>query len=463
MDFEKMLEGYKNKTCIISIERFSDGTCGNIRIAAGNKAHCDEFYSLMKRDFEPGIPYDEFYPKDMNYEDYCYRCAFLGQSIHTYVKVQQLGVWVDLYLLPLKSDKEDTGYCLLSYEVTPKADTDIMSHLSADTSSKVIKTCIKLRGSDNTAETFYDVIEDIRQICDSDHCCILLVDERERRCTTLCESLRPDCDLLPMDSYLDDNFYNIASTWDDTIGGSSCVVVKDEQDMKWLSSVNPLWYRSLTDAGVKSIVLFPLAYNGNTLGYMWAINFNVDNTVKIRETLQLTTFFIASEISNYQLLQRFEMLSSADALTGVKNRNTMNNMVDSVIWGKHKLRMPFAVIFADLNGLKRVNDAYGHGAGDNMLKTAASMLKEVFFDSEVYRAGGDEFMIIAAGITEDELEKRLDQLKKQAERTSDVRFSIGTCFCDSGNDILMAMRYADEKMYADKERYYRQHPEMKYR
>ena len=125
--------------------------------------------------------------------------------------------------------------------------------------------------------------------------------------------------------------------------------------------------------------------------------------------------------------------------------------------------MPFAVIFADLNGLKRVNDAYGHGAGDNMLKTAASMLKEVFFDSEVYRAGGDEFMIIAAGITEDELEKRLDQLKKQAERTSDVRFSIGTCFCDSGNDILMAMRYADEKMYADKERYYRQHPEMKYR
>ena len=55
MDFEKMLEGYKNKTCIISMERFSDGTCGNIRIAAGNKAHCDEFYSLMKRNFEPGL------------------------------------------------------------------------------------------------------------------------------------------------------------------------------------------------------------------------------------------------------------------------------------------------------------------------------------------------------------------------------------------------------------------------
>lgn len=108
---------------------------------------------------------------------------------------------------------------------------------------------------------------------------------------------------------IDEGFFDITQTWDQTIGGSTCVIVKNRQDMEWLESVNPLWYQSLKGAGVDSIVLFPLIYNENTLGYMWALNFNEESTVKIKETLELTTFFIASEIANYQLLQRLEKLS----------------------------------------------------------------------------------------------------------------------------------------------------------
>ncbi len=71
-----------------------------------------------------------------------------------------------------------------------------------------------------------------------------------------------------MDTYLDEKFYDIASTWDATIGSSTCVIVKDENDMKWLEQVNPVWHYSLTQAGARSIVLFPLNYNGETLGYV---------------------------------------------------------------------------------------------------------------------------------------------------------------------------------------------------
>ncbi|MDY6340529.1 MAG: hypothetical protein SPL61_13145 [Saccharofermentans sp.] len=109
-----------------------------------------------------------------------------------------------------------------------------------------------------------------------------------------------------MDNFIDEGFFDITQTWDQTIGGSTCVIVKNRQDREWLESVNPLWYQSLKGAGVDSIVLFPLIYNENTLGYMWALNFNEESTVKIKETLELTTFFIASEIANYQLLQRLE-------------------------------------------------------------------------------------------------------------------------------------------------------------
>ena len=233
--------------------------------------------------------------------------------------------------------------------------------------------------------------------------------------------------------------------------------------MKWLEKINPVWHYSLTQAGARSIVLFPLNYNGETLGYMWSINFNVENTVKIKETLELTTFFIASEIANYQLLQRMEILSSIDLLTGVKNRNTMNNFVDSILSGQTKLKHPRAIVFADHNGLKRVNDEHGHGAGDALLRTAASLIRGVFYDSEVYRAGGDKFMVISAGVSEEEIGSRVAQLRAQAEKTENIRFAIGKSFFEKNSDILTAMKYADEKMYVDKKNSYQMHPDLKYR
>ena len=215
-----------------------------------------------------------------------------------------------------------------------------------------------------------------------------------------------------MESFLDDGFFDITQTWDDTIGGSTCVIVKDRQDREWLESVNPVWYKSLTDAGVSSIVLFPLENYGEIIGYMWALNFNEESTVKIKETLELTTFFIASELSNYQLLNKLEVMSTVDMLTGVKNRNAMNNDVSDILSGKTEIRYPYSVIFTDLNGLKRVNDESGHNEGDKILKKAANILSGVFFDADVYRS---------------------------------------------------AMRVADERMYADKKAYYDLHPEKKYR
>ncbi len=463
MDFERLLSGYKAKTCIISVEMFSDDQYGNIRIVAGNKAHCDDMMNVMHRPFIPDSPYEEYLPQNRNFEDFCYRSAILGQPLHTYVKLPQMGLWLNMFLLPLESDKENTGYCIYSYDVTPNADSEQRASLSADTSSAVLSTCIKLRSTDNTRESLDEVIEDIRKICDSDHCCILLVDDEVRRCQTFCEALKPDCGLLPMDTYLNESFYGIVQTWKDTIGDSTSVIIKDDNDMEWLKEINPTWHKSLTDAGGKNIVLLPLEYNNRVLGYIWAINFNVENTVKIKETLELTSLFIASEISNYQLLKRLEVLSSMDMLTGVRNRNAMNTYVNDIVDGKIQIKYPYAVVFADLNGLKRVNDEKGHDAGDQMLQSAAKTLLQVFDDSLVYRAGGDEFMIIAPFTDEDQLSHRIKAINQYAEDVHSIHFAVGTYVVSEGDDIRKAMRLADERMYIDKNEYYKAHPEKKYR
>ncbi len=462
MDYEKLLSWYKAKACIISVDIYPDDHYGNIRIVAGNKAHCDDMLKTMHKEFIPGSPYAEYLPENKNFEDFCYRSSILGQPLHTYVELPFMNLWLNMFLLPLESDKENTGYCLYLYDVAPKADSGQRASLSADTAATVLETCIKLRGSSNIKETINEVVNNIREICESDHCCILLVDKDTRKCETFSESINPGKGVKPMDTFLDDGFFDIAQTWDGTIGGSTCIIIKNQQDREWLESVNPLWYQSLTGAGVYNIVLFPLIYNDITLGYMWSLNFNEENTVKIKETLELTTFFIASEIANYQLLQKLKIMSTMDMLTGVKNRNAMNNTISSIIDGKIRINYPYSVIFTDLNGLKRINDQNGHTEGDNLLKTTADIFIGIFYDADVFRAGGDEFMILAYDMDEKMLEARLKRVAEQTKKNN-IQVSIGTFVVHEGDDIRTAMRKADERMYADKNAYYDKHPELKYR
>jgi diguanylate cyclase (GGDEF)-like protein len=342
--------------------------------------------------------------------------------------------------------------------VTPKADSSAMADISAEIASDVLKACIKLRGSGDIKQAFKEVVEDIRSICDSDDCCILLCDDEKCSCSILAESLRKGSSLFPMSRYIE-GFYAIMKTWPDTLAGSTCIILKDERDMDKLREQNPVWRASLDYAGVKSVVLFPLRYGGKLLGYMWSLNFNIENVLKIKETLELTTFFIASEIASYKLLNKLEVMSTIDSLTGIKNRNVMNNQVDRVVAGE--LPVPQAVLFIDLNGLKRVNDEQGHNAGDKMIRSAALILQEVFHDGTVYRAGGDEFMIVVREISEDELQDRIARAHFLSGKTEDVRFSIGVCYGE--RNIRRAMRLADERMYANKNVYYEAHPELKYR
>ena len=468
MDFDAILSEYKTQTCVMSVEKFEDGGYGNIRIVAGNKPHCDDMLQTMRKPFVPNSPYAEYFPQNKNFEDFCYRSAILGQPLHTYVQLPQMGLWLNMFLLPLNSDKKNTGYCIYSYNVSPAADSEQRASLSADTASAVLQTCIKLRGSTDILRTFRDVIEDIRQLCDSDQCCILLKNEKEHKCINFCESLKPDCGLLSINAFLNENFYeipfyDIMETWDDTLGDSTCVIIKNEQDMKWLEGTNPVWHKSLQQGGAKSIVLFPLTNNNTTMGYIWALNFNVDDTVKIKETLELTTFFIASEISNYLLLQNLETLSSMDLMTGVKNRNTMNVVIDNLVSGRKKLKYPYSVIFVDLNGLKQVNDEKGHAAGDELLKTAAKILQKAFGKYDIFRVGGDEFMIIAKGLDRQELTKKIKSIKTMANEIENLYFAVGTHVAKEGEDIRKVMRLADEKMYKDKKKFYEVHPELKYR
>ena len=457
MNFDGLLSQYKSKACILSVEKHPDGTYGNICVVVGNRAHSIDLESRNKP-YVPGAPYDMSFPKNRNFEEQCYRCLHEGKSVHAYINMYVMGLWLNMFLIPLETDDEDVGYCAYFYEVAPKADSSAMADLSVDVASDVLKACIKLRSSKDTKNAFQDVVEDIRVICDSEHSCILLTDPDTRSCTIFGDALKPGTKLLPMEHYLE-GFYEITETWPDTLAGSTCVILKDKRDMERLRAQNPIWAASLAEAGVENIVLFPLLFNGCIFGYIWSLNFNVSEINRIKEILELTTFFLASEIANYRLLQQLEYMSMMDSLTGTMNRNMMNHRIDQIVAGNQP--MPKAVLFVDLNGLKRLNDERGHVAGDNTLHSVAVILQEVFPDGEVYRAGGDEFMVLVPEIAKDDLLERVDLVHARSENLDVVSFSIGVRYGDT--DILRAMHLADEQMYANKRAYYEVHSDLKYR
>lgn len=463
MDFEKLISDHKSRACILSVEIYPDDSFGNIRIVAASKALKADAVELFHRSFVADSPYYYYLPQNKNFEDYIYRAARFGRPLHSYIRVEQMGLWVNMFLLPLESDKEGIGYCLYACDVSPDADSEQQASLAADTASSSLGISIKLGNASN--ENFHQVLdeiaEDIRQVGSADHCCIILRDPTTGTFSDMHGATHRESALNSQDLYDRPDFNDVLGTFGATIGDSSCVIVKNENDMDWLGSINPSLHSLFEESGVKSVVLFPLKHSDITLGYLWVLNYNVDDVLKVKEMLELSTLFISSEIANHQLMKQLEYLSSVDVLTGCKNRNAMNGIVNEIATGEIDMPERYAVILADLNGLKRVNDENGHDAGDRMLRTAASILDRVFYDCDLFRAGGDEFMLIAPGLTEEDIDGRISQVNDSKE--ADIHFAFGYCHVEDGKDIRKAMRTADERMYLDKNEYYSQHPELKYR
>ncbi len=471
MDYQNLVDNIGAMACVVSVEKIDSNRYGKVRIVTGNKLYIDSIekpapgVSMLKNKFIPNTEYTDYLSRDLNFENYCFMSAVHRKCLHSYAHPDRMNIWFNMTFLPVGPDEGNLLHCLYVMEMNYEADTKRLSNINSSSASIVLQIALKLSGTENFKESMNDVIYMIRDICEAEHCCILTMNTSERTCEVLCEAFSKESRLLPMKTYVDDSFYKIAESWEKTISGSNCLITKNDQDMEVVRERNPEWYKSLHDAGAKNIVIFPLKYHDSLLGYIWAINFNSENAIKIKETLELSTYILGIELGNNLLLNKLKFLSSKDMLTGVMNRNEMNNYIDSIINKKTDLidDRSVCVIFSDLNGLKNVNDEKGHPAGDTLLKNAASLLKEIFDERDIYRAGGDEFTIIVPGMSEEEMLIKMDKVKELSSKYEDLSFSLGGCYDNNIKNINHALKIADERMYEDKKRYYKLNHEKKKR
>ena len=459
-ELQQFVESFHTMTSILSVEKRNDEQIGTIRIEAGNKLYIKSMErkdsdgnSVFSQEFIPGSNYEMYMEKELNFEKFCYQSAILKKPVHAYIQPERFNFWINLFMLPIEVDDPKKGYCIYSLEVSPEADAETMSRLSAEISSNVLKACIKLRGAKDFRKSMNEVVEDVRELCDANTCSVLLTDFKERTCFLLSNAYRKGATHLPLDKIFTNEYITIAESWIETLKGSNCLIIQNDADMEIIRQRNPEWYKSLTGASVTSLVLLPLMNNGEFIGFIWVTNFDTSKVLRIKETLELVTFFIASEVASYKLVQRLEVLSNVDLLTGVRNRNAMNNRVLQFVNGEIRYKT-LSIVFADLNGLKPVNDIEGHNAGDELLRKASQILKDTFEDCEIYRAGGDEFVAVAVDIPKNDLEARVEKLRQKSKVKGNVSFALGFYHDEKGGDIRKAMHEADSLMYEDKKLHY---------
>ncbi|MBR5407855.1 MAG: GGDEF domain-containing protein [Lachnospiraceae bacterium] len=461
MDYLKLIDSFRGVACVISRRKAKEGGGDEYTIAAANRNYLASVNKLSE-EFVPGRSYTYYVAQDSNFEALVDSCILGGKIAHHYVNADLYNAWLDLYMLPLCEDGDGNGCCLFTYEMNFESESDKMIDISATTAYLVLKTCIKFRENLSFKETMDSIVKDIRNQCESDGCAIILTDNANRRIDICCFDSASDNAFAPQDDdiFFKPEFYDIVTGWRDIMGGSNCFIISGEKELKEVEKKDVNWYRSLVYTGVKSLVLYPLRVHENLYGYIFATNFNSDKTSFIREVMELNSFILSAEVENYRMRQELEKLSTTDMLTGLLNRNAMSKKVRELELDAGNKEHGLGVVFVDLNGLKVANDLKGHNEGDAMLKNVANKLKSVYGDRGIYRAGGDEFLVITDDMDRDEFYLYYDKLESLSRVPGEPTFALGADYDDKEKNIGKIMHNADKNMYRNKAEYYEANPEL---
>lgn len=169
---------------------------------------------------------------------------------------------------------------------------------------------------------------------------------------------------------------------------------------------------------------------------------------------------ILMRINNLVHLKEYGSILSGmeiDSLTGFKNRKAYFEDISAIEHDPKRNQKPVGIVFADINGLKTINDSEGHEAGDHLIAEVSGKIRDAFGDSEIYRLGGDEFVIFCFADTKERFEEKLAVLEKSWNR--DRSAALGSVWLEQAVHLEESVTLADQNMYRNKSKaYQKKHP-----
>lgn len=169
-----------------------------------------------------------------------------------------------------------------------------------------------------------------------------------------------------------------------------------------------------------------------------------------------------SETERKHLIEKLEYLSTTDSLTGLLNRRALIEMLRREMDRASRYGSELSLILCDIDKFKKINDTYGHSAGDKALQIVSETIRNSLRKADIVgRHGGDEFMIIAPETAiegtknlAEKIRASIEKIEFQVTEQKKIKFSLSmgvTVFGPTGGDIDTLVTRADNALYASKE------------
>jgi diguanylate cyclase (GGDEF)-like protein len=174
---------------------------------------------------------------------------------------------------------------------------------------------------------------------------------------------------------------------------------------------------------------------------------------------------VALSVENALKYQQAESSATTDFLTGLPNARSLFVHLAQEVARCRRMKTSLAVMVCDIDGLKKINDSFGHLEGDKLLREFSKRLKDACRGYDyVARMGGDEFVITAPGLTVEAAEEKTIRLNEAAIEAGRhtcgkdvISLSVGTAFCpEDGYDVEALLAEADRRMYSVKQTHHAQ-------
>ncbi|WP_372964850.1 GGDEF domain-containing protein [Marinobacter sp.] len=183
-------------------------------------------------------------------------------------------------------------------------------------------------------------------------------------------------------------------------------------------------------------------------------------------SVQMWTFVISATIvsacsyvfarRNKDQRERLEHLATIDPLTGVKNRRSMDEELDQAAANAERTGLPYALIMLDLDHFKEINDVYGHGVGDKVLRDLVGLIEDYTrLSDQLFRFGGEEFVLLLPGVDGEGLKMVVYNLQKELRKRlkspgGRVTSSFGVAMLCHGESVTSWLARADQALYKAK-------------